>query len=248
MIPREASKAVALRGISSLLGLPIGDLEDLRPGDLALVGLFNDHEDRVGFGARFAARQIRYASRPAYGMAAQAWATMPGRERVFDVGDLNVFPLEPQRQYMALQAQLASMLDVGARVVVVGGAMSLNGVVGAALGVCQAASGLPALRIGGRAQGAPGTDPVPEGTGTTEPVFLEVVLDRLFDPAAGQHAASRLLTTLGSLNLRQVRVAHLTGFAPELDLSARRETALAAHVLEVLVQCLVAGGRDALAA
>jgi hypothetical protein len=64
----------------------------------------------------------------------------------------------------------------------------------------------------------------------------------------GEAFVLNLLTTLRSLNLRQVRVAHLTGFAPELDLSARRETALAAHVLEVLVQCLVAGGRDALAA
>lgn len=247
MIARDASTPVALRGISSLLGLPIGDLEDLRPGDLALVGLFNDHDDRVGFGARFAARQIRYASRPAYGMATSASNTRPGRVRMLDLGDMNVFPLELQRQFKTLEAQLASMLGAGARVVVVGGAMPLKTVVGAALGVCQAPSGLPSLRIGGLAHGGLGTEPGLDGTGPSEPVFLEVVLDRLFDPAAGQHAVSRLLRTLRSLNLRQVRVVHLTGFAPELDLSARRETALAAHVLEVLVRCLVEGVPDALA-
>jgi hypothetical protein len=254
MSPHEPPAPVRLRGIASFLGRPIGDLEDLRPGDVAMVGLFHDHDDFIGFGARFAARQIRYASRPAYGLvdsdrtAPTADADAAGR--VFDLGDLNVFPLERPRHCAVLQGQLAAMLAVGARVVVVGGSMSLHEVVAAAMGPPMAAPSLPSLRIGAPSRcGAPSGvfGAVPDQRGALGAAFLEVDLGGLFDPAAGRHAASGLLAALGALSMRQVRVAHLTGFAPELDLSARHETALAARILQKLVQAMVRGVRDALA-
>jgi hypothetical protein len=115
--PAIDGAAPALRAPASFLGLPTGDLEDLRPGDIALVGLFLDHGDNRGFGARFAARQIRYASRPAFGMGARApEVTGRHRGRLFDLGDLNVFPLEPPRQREALLRQFTALLSSGANI------------------------------------------------------------------------------------------------------------------------------------
>ena len=132
-----AAEPPALRPPASFPGAPTGELEDLAAGDVALVGLFLDHGDATGFGARFAARQIRYASRPAHGTALAGpvvpAGAAPGRPgRVLDLGDLNVFPLEPARQREALERQFAALLERGARFVVVGGAQDLGPVAMAA--------------------------------------------------------------------------------------------------------------------
>ena len=50
--------------IPSFLGVPVGDLEDLVPGQVAMAGYFCDNLDRPAAGQRYLARQLRYASRP----------------------------------------------------------------------------------------------------------------------------------------------------------------------------------------
>jgi hypothetical protein len=222
-----------LRPPASFLGAPTGDLEDLAAGDVALVGLFLDHGDATGFGARFAARQIRYASRPAYGVPLEPVATPARHGRVLDLGDLNVFPLEPARQREALERQFAALLGSGARFVVVGGAQELGAIVVAAAGHAGAAGrALSPVALHGDGAHALRLAP-PAGE-----LFVTVNLAPLLDAAADRRAKTRLIESIHALPPGRVRAAHLTGLAPELDLSARAETALAARVLEALARQL----------
>jgi len=224
----------ALRPPASFLGAQTGDLEDLAAGDVALVGLFLDHGDATGFGARFAARQIRYASHPAYGMTlVEPAATPAGQGRVLDLGDLNVFPLEPARQREALARQFVALLGSGARVVVVGGAQDLGAIVVAAAGHAGTAGRTlsPVALCGDGAHAFRVAPPAGE-------LFVTVDLAPLFDAAADRRAMTRLVASIRALPPGRVRAAHLTGLAPELDLSARAETALAARVLEALARQL----------
>ena len=96
--------------IPSFLGAPVGDLEDLTPGQVALVGYFCDNLGRPAPGQRYLARQLRYASRP---------GDVP--RNTLDLGDMNVFPLEPEKHNDAVVSQCQSVLRRGARLVLIGG-------------------------------------------------------------------------------------------------------------------------------
>jgi len=96
--------------IPSLLRAPVGDLEVLAPGQVALAGYFCDNFGRPAAGQRYLARQLRYFSRP---------SDMP--MNTLDLGDLNVFPLEPDKHSAAVISQCKSVLQLGARLVLVGG-------------------------------------------------------------------------------------------------------------------------------
>lgn len=93
-----------------LLGAPISDLRDVEPGDLALCGYFCDNLGGGPAGARFLARQIRYFSEAAGPL-----------ERVHDLGDLNVFPLEPEKHEAAICEQLDKIAAAGCIPILVGG-------------------------------------------------------------------------------------------------------------------------------
>lgn len=99
----------ATEPVGTLLGAVPGDLEALRTGHVALAGLYFDHSAKTP-GARFAARQVRYESPPSG--ADPAWV---------DLGDLNVFPLQPDRNAATLADQAGRILATGARLLVVGG-------------------------------------------------------------------------------------------------------------------------------
>jgi hypothetical protein len=223
---------------ATFLGAPVGDLEDLAPGDIALAGLFMEHGDPGSFGARFAARQIRYASRPAYGMApgqGAPWGGRAGRGRLFDVGDLNVFPLEPERQRAALERQLAALLATGARPVVVGGAMCLQQIAATAAARLHGPGSLRAVVL--RAEAC--TAPLPDAG----ELFVTVDVAGLFAAAPAPRPKTRLLAAIRSLPADRVRAAHLTGLAPDLDLSGRHDTSAGALMLDALVRHLGAGVR-----
>ena len=96
--------------IPSFLGVPVGDLEDLVPGQVAIAGYFCDNLDRPAAGQRYLARQLRYASRPENAPA-----------NAIDLGDVNVFPLEPDKHFSAVVSQCEAVLETGARMVLVGG-------------------------------------------------------------------------------------------------------------------------------
>lgn len=99
--------------IPSFLGAPVGDLEDLLPDHIAIAGYFCDNLDRPAPGQRSLARQVRYASRTGIVPAC-----------AFDVGDLNVFPLEVGKHETAVTAQCGAIFKTGARMVFVGGDLS----------------------------------------------------------------------------------------------------------------------------
>ena len=75
--------------IPSFLGVPVGDLEDSAQTDRSrLSGYFCDNLDQPAAGQRYLARQLRYASRPGRAPAG-----------AIDLGDVNVFPLEPDKAF-----------------------------------------------------------------------------------------------------------------------------------------------------
>lgn len=110
--------------ISTLLGAPAGDLEDLTAGTVALAGLYCDHFGGAEPGARLAARQIRYGCSH---FARTAWEGCARvGSNIIDIGDLNVFPLEPPKNFSALTDQTVRIAASGARLLAIGGDYSLT--------------------------------------------------------------------------------------------------------------------------
>ena len=211
--------------IPSFLGVPVGDLEDLVPGQVAIAGYFCDNLDRPAPGQRYLARQLRYASRPGNAPA-----------NVIDLGDVNVFPLERDKHYSAVAKQCAAVLETGARLVLVGGD----------------SSGLKALGIA--AQEAIGSDvsvvSVTEGTRSnrpkTEPIILSVDLNEL---AGIWVSHPRRLTGLSPAQMiaqidatpGNAIAAAVFGLAPALDDRGRTETRAALAILQAVAERLEKG-------
>jgi hypothetical protein len=210
--------AALLRPIPSLLGAPVAELAALRPGEVALLGLFLDHGDmtRFGgrFGARFAARQIRYAS---------ATSRLAAPEGCLDLGDLNVFPLEPARNHAALVRQLDLVRAAGGRPVLVGGRLSPEGGLAQLLPDCRAWSPGEALLPG--------------------PLAVTLDLASLRWPGAAPRPLAALLEALRTVPPAAIAAAHLTGLAPELDETGMVEASLGVHVLRELVAHMLEAGR-----
>jgi len=102
-----------LRHPASLLGARESSLSDLRPGDVAMCGYFCDNLAGGPAGARFLARQVRYFS--------EADKAPP---HLHDLGDLNVFPLEPAKHSSAIEEQVSLIVGKGACPLIVGGDQS----------------------------------------------------------------------------------------------------------------------------
>lgn len=109
--------APRLRPASTFFGAPVADIEDLRPGDIAAVGIYCDHFSAGRPGGRFAARQLRYAS---------TVRRTPAPSGIVDLGDFNVFPLEPQRTHDILSEQARRIFATGAKLFAIGGDFSVS--------------------------------------------------------------------------------------------------------------------------
>jgi agmatinase len=107
-----------LRATPSFLGVRIGDFQDLRPGCVALAGVFCDHSAAGQPGSRFAPRQLRYLGR-------DSPRETNRDEDVIDIGDLNVFPLQPQRNAQILVEQSERIAATGASLLTIGGDYSI---------------------------------------------------------------------------------------------------------------------------
>ena len=201
--------------VPSFLCAPIGDLEQLRAGDVAMAGLFLDHGDPVGYGRRFSARQLRYAC-----ALERIHATVP----CLDLGDLNVFPLEPVRQAAALRRQVSAIAATGAIPVLVGGRRT-----DPPLGDCLGCAATVEASL------APADWP-PSG-----PLALVIDLSPILAPMAPPRGLSRLLAAIRALPARRIAAVHVTGFKPGLDLDGRSEASLAARVLQAVAD-QVGGG------
>jgi hypothetical protein len=219
----------AFRQIPTLLSAPIADIEDVEPGDICLVGLVDDQADRA-FGARFAARQLRYASR-LDGEPASADA----QGRVLDLGDLNVFPLERERNEQALSRQIEAIVAKAAVPVVVGGAFTLAPLFRQ---VFERAAGREVATV---------TLPADDGTRVfTAPASDIVVMLDIAAHARAAAAASRPLARfrrqIEALPPPAIRAVQLTGLTPDLDLSGRCQSAFALHILSFIVAHLLKAG------
>ena len=106
-----------LRPASTLFGAPVADVEDLRPGVVAAIGLYCDHFCEGHPGGRFAARQLRYTSTSAAEHTPQS---------VVDLGDFNVFPLEPKKTLDVLSTQAQRIVAAGAKPFAIGGDYSVS--------------------------------------------------------------------------------------------------------------------------
>ncbi len=136
----------SLSGAPTFFNAPVADLEDVGPGDAAVVGIYCDHYGEGEPGARFLPRQFRYA------------CAFDGREPpagVFDLGDLSVFPLEPERCMEVLSDQALRLAGTGARMLAIGGDYGLTPALLAGLCAARPSGTLGVLRISGSADLAP---------------------------------------------------------------------------------------------
>ena len=98
-----------LRPCPSFFGAEMGDLEDLHPGVVACSGVFCDHFGSRSPGGRFFARQLRYCSSDPWTRNKLGYTA----NGIIDVGDLNVFPLEPTRLGEVLREQTRRVIETG---------------------------------------------------------------------------------------------------------------------------------------
>lgn len=149
-------------------------------------------------------------------MAAYASATARATAfaRCRDLGDLNVFPLEPARNCAALTRQLGVIRAKGGRPVLVGGRL-------------PAECGLATLLPGGSLW-SPG-EPSTAGS-------LAVTLDLapLRWPGMVQRPLTGLLDALRAVPPAAIAAAHVAGLAPDLDEAGAVEASLGLHVLQAL--------------
>ena len=111
----------SMQSVPSFFGAPIGDIEDLSEEKIALTGLFCDHFSGGEPGARYAARQLRYASLP---LLTHGPNISPPKN-IIDVGELNVFPIEPHKTQSILKEQSLRIHQTGAKLLALGGDYSL---------------------------------------------------------------------------------------------------------------------------
>jgi arginase family enzyme len=211
--------------IPSFLGVHVGDLEDLVPGQVAMAGYFCDNLDRPAAGQRYLARQLRYASRPEN---ATANAT--------DLGDVNVFPLEPDKHFSAVISQCGAVLKTGARMVLVGGD----------------SSGLKALGTAARqvtdvdVSVVSVTGGITDNLFKTQPIIMSVDLQEL---AGNWMSQPRRLTGLSPAQMvaqidatpGNVIGAAVFGLAPSLDSHGSTETRAALAILQAVAERLEKG-------
>ena len=187
---RRGPPRAALSGVPTFFNAPVADLEDVGPGDVAVVGIYCDHYGEGEPGARFLPRQFRYA------------CALDGRgppSGVFDLGDLSVFPLEPQRCLEALSDQARRLGRSGAQMLAIGGDYGLTPALLAGLRAAQPSGTLGVLRISSSAD-----------------------LGRSGASVLSRSAASTRIRAMGA-GIR-VAFAGLSGPVPEVEAGALAET------------------------
>ena len=211
--------------IPSFLGVPVGDLEDLVPGQVAMAGYFCDNLDRPAAGQRYLARQLRYASRPENAPA-----------NVTDLGDVNVFPLEVDKHFSAVISQCEAILETGARMVLVGGDSSGLRALGIAVRKITNADVL-VVSV---------TEGIMGNLSKTQPIILSVDLQEL---AGIWMSQPRRLSGLSPAQMiaqinatpGNVVAAAIFGLAPALDNRGTTETCAALAILQAVAEHLEKG-------
>jgi arginase family enzyme len=211
--------------IPSFLGVRVGDLEDLMPNQIAIAGYFCDNLDQPVAGQRYLARQLRYASGPDNAPT-----------NAIDLGDVNVFPLEPEKHFSAVISQCKAVLKTGARMVLVGGDTS----------------GLKALSIAVRnitGEDVPVVSIIGDITvnlSKTQTVILSVDLQELASNWTSQlHrltglSPAEMIARIDATKGNVIAVA-IFGLAPALDSRGSTETRAALAILQAVTERLEKG-------
>ena len=213
--------------IPSFLGLPVGDLEDLIPGQVAIAGYFCDNLDRPMAGQRYLARQLRYIS--------HSNKALPN---ALDLGDVNVFPLEPDKHFSAVISQCQTVLEADARLVLVGGDCSGLKALTSAAGKIKGAD-VPVVSITGGITG---------NLSETQPIILSVDLQELAGIWMSQPrrlaglSPAQMIAQIGATK-GHVIAAAVFGLAPALDIRGSTETRAALTILQAVAERLERGAR-----
>lgn len=220
----EAAR-VRFESIPSFLGLPVGDLEDLEVGQIALAGYFCDNLSQPRPGQRYLARQLRYASQRGDAPA-----------NALDLGDLNVFPLEPEKHVAAVTRQCSLVLGAGARLVLIGGDAS------GLASLSRAAEQVMDAKVSVRSLSDQGSD---EGTGD-KPVILSVDLKALGAAWLSQPRQLNGLSPAEMINRieavsGEIVAAAVFGLAPALDARGDAELRASLAIVQAVVRRLEEG-------
>lgn len=236
---------IQLDSIPSFLGLPVGDLEDLVLDQVAIAGYFCDNLDRPAPGQRYLARQLRYASQsenapvsaPGSALGSTSESASGNTPTIaIDLGDVNVFPLEPNKHFAAVTSQCEAVLETGARMVLVGGDSSGLKALGTAVRKIKGAD-IPVVSI---------TASITGNQSKTEAIILSVDLQEL---AAIWVSQPRRLTGLAPAQMiahinttpGNIVAAAVFGLAPALDSRGSTETQAAVAILKAVTMRLNKG-------
>lgn len=211
----------------SFLGAPVGDLEDLVSGQVALVGYFCDNLERPSAGQRYLVRQLRYASGPENTQG-----------NAIDLGDVNVFPLETEKHFSAVEAQCRSVLKKGARMVLVGGDSS--GLKALGIAAQQViGTGVRVVSLAASAQ---------DDLSKTTPIVLSVDLQDLAGiwlsqpHRLGGLSPAQMVAQIDAVEGNAIAAA-VFGLAPALDAHGKTETQAALAILQAVKNRLEKGVR-----
>jgi agmatinase/guanidinopropionase len=111
-------------GIASFMRRPV--TRQIRPGDVAIVGVPFDSGTSYRSGARFGPRAIREASLLLWGYNNALQVRPLEHLNVVDTGDVDVVPPSIEDTYRNIQAETAALLDQEATVVALGGDHSIS--------------------------------------------------------------------------------------------------------------------------
>jgi arginase family enzyme len=120
-LPNQQSECL-LRPAATFFGAEVGDLADLGSDKVAFCGIFCDHFGSGVPGGRFFARQLRYCSSDPWTRNALSIFS----DNIVDIGDLNVYPLEPIQLGDALRDQVGQIVQTGARPFIASGGYGLS--------------------------------------------------------------------------------------------------------------------------
>ncbi len=227
--------------IPSFLGAPVGDLEDLVPNQVAMAGYFCDNLDRPAAGQRYLARQLRYASRSNI-----APDHVPAN--AIDLGDVNVFPLEPDKHFSAVISQCEAVLETGARLFLIGGDSSGLKALGIAARNITGAD-VPIVSVTGGSKGDLGEGPgefFSQTSGKSEAIILSVDLQELAGIWLSQPrrlaglSPTQMIAQIDAVPGNVVAAAFF-GLAPALDNRGSTETQAALAILQAVTERLERG-------
>ena len=196
-------RALPLRPAATFFGAPTGDVEDLGDGKVAVAGVYCDHFSAGAPGGRFAARQIRYTSTPA------APSSIDG---VMDIGDFNVFPLEPARTEAVLAEQCKEVIASGARLLSLGGDYSVSPALLKGIAAARNRS-IGLIRISSR------LDLSQQDAAESDTPTRAATTGRMADIVTGGLSNIAFLGTRGSSTIEEVRRASVSKVIPAGELT-----------------------------